>query len=311
MTFGSGFAISNEDRDALLAKCAAGEHVRLVIEVLAYEHKLGTPNRRFVRIVDGAVQAAATSAEGRPFIRDHEQANSLARGGTILESRAVRRGPNDYAIMMSVELTAPWAVELALRGLLTTVSIGMNPTGPVLCSHCGTEILTDCYHLPGEEIATKAGTVVCEWLFTAVEIVELSAVNVPAVPGAHIEGIRAALSAALDRRAPDADLDSASVLASIERTIAMVASVKLLEADLSSARAEISSIRAECDSLRSAQFATDAKAFIDEAIELGKIAPREVEVWSTLYAHDPRWTIENMSKRRPGVFWERRQTTCL
>ena len=192
-----GVNLTNETRDQLLAKCAAGEYVRLVIEVLAYEHKDGEPNRRFVRIRDGAVLSAAKTAVGRPFLRDHAQGNQLARAGTILESRGVRRGNGDYAVEMTVELTAPWAVELALRGLLTFVSIGMNPTGPVLCSYCGTEILAECLHMPGEKIAAKGDPVACEWVFTSVEIVECSAVNVPAVPGAHIEGIRAALSAVL------------------------------------------------------------------------------------------------------------------
>lgn len=310
-------ALTDEERDQLLAKCAANEYVRLVVEVLAYEHTEGEPNRRFVKIRDGAVLSAARTAEGRPFLRDHAQGNQLARAGTILESRGVRRGDGEYAIEMVVELTAPWAVDLALRGLLTFVSIGMNPTGPVLCSLCGTEIFSECCHILGEEIVKKPGSkpVTCEWIFTSVEIVECSAVNVPAVPGAQIEGIRAALSAALLSGSPPQGetkrmdpellklLGLAATASEAEFKIAVETLNKrtaTLSAELGIANKDLAVVAAEREALKQAKLAADAKAFIDEAISLGKIAPSDTETWSNLYALDSAKSIELMAKRAAG-----------
>lgn len=309
--------LSDDQRDELLAKCAANEYVRLVIEVLAYEHKEGAPNRRFVKIRDGNVLTAARTAEGRPFLRDHAQGNQLARAGTILQSRGVRRDAGDYAIEMVVELTAPWAVDLALRNLLTFVSIGMNPTGPVLCSFCGTEIFTECDHILGEEIVGKPGTepVTCEWIFTSVEIVECSAVNVPAVPGAHIEGIKAALSLSLFGGEPPEGISKPmreyllkilglAATASDDEINAAVESqgknLLTLKAELGIANKDLAIVAAEREALKQAKLAADAKSFIDEAVSLGKIAPSDTETWSNLYALDSAKAVELMAKRSPS-----------
>lgn len=71
--------------------------------------------------------------------------------------------------------------------------IGWHPTGPVTCSACGTEVFAECTHLPGDRL--ESGDVV-EFVFTDAELVETSAVSVPAVQGTGIDQIRAALSAA-------------------------------------------------------------------------------------------------------------------
>ena len=66
-------------RDELLAKCKAGEYVELHVDLIAYEQKAGVANRKFVRFRDGAMMRLGSSGRGRPFLRDHEQGDSLAR----------------------------------------------------------------------------------------------------------------------------------------------------------------------------------------------------------------------------------------
>ena len=205
-----GKAITPALRNELLAKLQAGEYVELTVDLApAYEQKAGAANRKFVRFRDGLMTKLGASFKGKPFLRDHDQGSVLARGGTIVTSATEKRGEGDYAINMSVTLTAPWAVDSALRGNLDRVSIGWWPTGAIECSVCGTQVGTKCYHWPGDRVAEvvgsdgskqyvrdRAGDRIVEWVFTAAEGIETSAVNVPAVPGAGIEEIRAALSAA-------------------------------------------------------------------------------------------------------------------
>jgi hypothetical protein len=204
-----GHAITDERRNELLAKVKAGEHVVLTLTVLAFEQRPGKPNRNFVRFADKAMAKLATSGVGAPFLRNHDQQDIGAKGGVITESTLVERGPSDYAISQTVELSAPWAVELALRNLLDGVSIGWWPSGPVECSVCAAAIGTKCYHWPGDRVSLvrgddgdekyvrdAKGKLFVEWVFTAATLIETSAVNVPAVPNAGIERIRASLSAA-------------------------------------------------------------------------------------------------------------------
>ena len=204
-----GGPITEALRDELLAKCAAGEYVELDLDVLAYEQRPGVANRKHVRFRDGLMTRLGASGKNKPFLRDHLQGEALARGGTILVSKAEKRGEGDYAIHEHVRLTAPWAVEAALRGLMDRVSIGWWPTGPIECSVCGTEVFTKCYHWPGDKVTEstksdgskqflrdRAGDRVVEWVFTEAELIETSFVNVPAVPGAGVDKVRAALSAA-------------------------------------------------------------------------------------------------------------------
>ncbi len=311
--------ITTETRDEMLVKCRAGEYVELYMDLDAYEQREGERNRACVRLSSGAVAPAARSAKGRPFLRDHEQKNTLARGGEIVESKSVKRGDGDYVIRMTVKLTAPWAVEMALRGLLSFISVGLRATGPVMCSHCGTEVFTECWHYRGESIVTKAGAEpqVCEWIYTSAEIVEASSVNVPAVPGAHIEGIRAALSAALNVNHEPEDTRKMKILPSLLAALNLAATAseeeilsaveahnkkaKALEAELGIKTKDLEVVVSERDSLKSAKLAAEAKAFIDEAVSLGKIAPADAETWSTLYALDSEKAVKLMTDRKPGT----------
>jgi hypothetical protein len=185
---------SQAQLDELLAKAVARERVELDLVVHAYEQTPGQPNRNGVRFRDGMMRALGRSGRGNPFLRDHQQRDVTARGGTILESDTVPLEGGGYAIKQLVRLTDPSAVERALRGNMSAVSIGWNPTGDVVCSHCGTPVLEDCWHWPLDVLETEQGTVTIEWVFTEAELLETSEVSIGGVPNAHVEDIRAALS---------------------------------------------------------------------------------------------------------------------
>ncbi len=206
----NGVALSKSRRDELLAKCAANEYVELEVDMLAYEQVTGARNRNSVRFRDGLMMSLGSSGKDTPFLRDHRQGDVTCRAGTVLSSKTEKRGEGDYVIRQTVKLTAPWAVELALRGLLGSVSIGWNPTGPVNCSACDAPIFTKCWHCPGDTLSEKdiegggkrkvrdaLGPITVEWIFTAAELIETSMVNVGGVPSARADDIRASLSASL------------------------------------------------------------------------------------------------------------------
>lgn len=201
----SGKAMSATDRDALLARAVARESVELELDVLAYEQgrrdasgkRIG--NRNGIRVRDGAMMRLGSSGAGRPFLRDHLQGDVTARGGTVLTSKTSKLTEDGhYEVRQTVRLTEPAAVERALRGLMSTVSIGLHQTGPVNCTACSTEVLSRCFHFPGDTATDKDGAEIeVEWEFTSAELVETSEVSVPAVPSAAIKGFRAALALSL------------------------------------------------------------------------------------------------------------------
>jgi phage head maturation protease len=206
---GDPSSLSPEDRAQILADAVAGRDVRLVFDAVTYIQR-DTPNRRFVRFKAGALVKLAASFAGSaatgdrggvPFLRDHEQDNALARGGTVLESKLVDHN-GAPGIWMRVELTVPWAVEMALRGVMDRFSIGWNTTGIYECSVCGKDMLTGrwtkdgCTHWPGDVVQVDGQSVTVEAVITDAVGVEVSAVSVPAVTGTEVQDIRAALSAA-------------------------------------------------------------------------------------------------------------------
>lgn len=237
----NGAEITDEVRDALLKKCANSEYVELEIDILAYEQKDGERNRNFVRLRNGSIMEGAKTGSNTPFLRDHDHYNTLATGGKIVSSRGEKRGEGDYAIHQKAKLTAPWAVDLALRGLLNTVSVSWVPTGKVTCSACKSQVLTSCWHWPGDKLKAsvseadgktrllrdRTGDIVVEWVYDSFTMVETSAVIFPAVAGAHIEGIRASLSATnqLDDTQPEnppmsePTIDTASLTAKLNRAL--------------------------------------------------------------------------------------------
>jgi hypothetical protein len=293
-----GQAVTAAMRDDLLAKCAAGQYVELTLELLAFEQKPDEQNRNFVRFRDGAMMSLGRSGVGTPFLRDHDQWDSLARGGTIMASRAEKRGEGDYAIYQTVKLTAPWAVELALRGLMSTVSIGWNPTGKVECTVCGRNFYSyECSHYPGQAYVkegTKDQLVICERLYTSAELIETSAVPVPAVPSAQIDEIRAALATAPDVqkgfRATSAQEEShmsivtalaailslpttageSEVIKSVE---SLSTSKKLIEQQRDELSRDIVEVRAKLAGYEQTLARQAEDKFIEDGVRAGKIIP--------------------------------------
>lgn len=198
----NGKALTGPDADQILSRAVARERVELELEILAYEQGVRDPdtgqrnhNRNHVRFRDGAMMRLGRTGRGTPFLRDHRQGDSEARGGTVLDSRTEKIDEDGhYRIVQTVLLTEPSAVERALRGLMSAVSIGWRPTGPVHCTACKAEALTKgCLHFPGDVLEDRAEPV--EWEFQEAELIETSEVPIPGVQTAGVESIRAALAA--------------------------------------------------------------------------------------------------------------------
>ena len=298
----AGVELTDDARAELLAKAVAREAVKVVGEFLAFEQAPGKPNRKFVRFRDGALAAIGRTGRGKPFLRDHDQWDVRARGGTILESDTVKVGDGHYEIRQTIEITEPEAVERALRGLMSSVSIGWVPTGPVLCSACGTEVLRGgCYHWPGDKLKLEGGTEVVriEWIYTAAELVETSEVSVPAVPGAALERIKASLAAddngdraagaALERPQPPQEnrmkdiklaligLLGLAATASDDEVTSAVSKLQRERDTLAASNAELSKaqakLAAEAEAARIAIAAAETEEFLAEAVKAGKCAP--------------------------------------
>lgn len=199
----NGAALDSAAADALLAKAVARERVSLTIEMLAYEQGRRdssgkvVKNSKGIRVRDGAMQAFGRSGKGAPFMRDHLQRDSTARGGTITASSTTKVDEaGHYKVMQTVELVEPAAVERALRGLMSAVSVGIDPAdGDVTCTACDAPIFTKCYHFPFDLVAKKDGTSIeVEWEFTNPRLVETSEVPIAAVQAAEIQSVRLAVA---------------------------------------------------------------------------------------------------------------------
>jgi len=323
-TLADGGAIDGATRDEILAAVAANKHVEIRLTILAYEQAPGKSNRKFVRFAPGAMQSLGSSFAGMPFLRDHEQGNSLARAGTILTSKTTKLGDGQYEIKQEVALTAPWAVDLAVRGLMSSVSIGFRPTGPVLCSACNAPVFTQCYHFPGDKLAVvdkkkvraADGTEVVEWIYTAARGVETSSVPVPAVIEAKIEEIRASLSDALgaapaaDERALAAQEDHVMDLEKLAKILgaaapteeAIAARAATLTSELQIAlkdRERLTAVDAELAILRAEVAGGKRAEFLRAGIAEGRIAPSDKELWGTLWDADPKRAGELLAARAP------------
>lgn len=233
----NGKALATTDADALLARAVARERVELELDVLAYEQGVRGPdgkrlhNRNHVRFRDGLMVRLGRTGTGTPFLRDHKQGDSSARGGTVVESRTEKVDDDGhYRVLQTVRLTEPSAVERALRGLTSAVSIGWRPTGPVHCTACKAEILTRCHHFPGDVLEDSDEPV--EWEFQDAELIETSEVPVPGVPSAGVEGIRAALAAQMSANPTAQEITMVS-LATIATRLGLAATAS--EAEVASA----------------------------------------------------------------------------
>lgn len=204
----SGDEITPAIRDELLAKLEAGQYVAIDADILAFEQRDGVSNDNFIRFRNESLIALGASGKNRPFLKDHEQRESMAAAGRVLTSKTTKLAEGQYEIRQRVRLTAKWAVDLALRDLLFGVSIGWRPTGPVMCSACNAPIYTKCWHWPGDTVTEtpqadgtkkylrdRNGTMTVEWIYTKAELIETSMCPIGAVKLAGFESVRAALSA--------------------------------------------------------------------------------------------------------------------
>ncbi|HWU91598.1 MAG TPA: Mu-like prophage major head subunit gpT family protein [Kofleriaceae bacterium] len=339
-----GGAITPELRDEMLAKCMAGAHVELEVDLLAYEQQTGARNRNSVRFRDGGMMTLGRSGKGTPFLRDHAQSDSLAKGGTITASSTEKRAEGDYCVRQTMTLTAPWAVEMALRGLLGSVSIGWNPTGPVMCSACNAPIFSRCWHCPGDRLAEADaegggkrkvrqadGPIVVEWIYTEAELVETSAVNVPGVPSARIEDIRASMAASLAASNPDLRAELASggdflrgdlvpeenemdpellkllglsstatpgeVLAAVNKRVNDAATDK---ATLAIVQGELAAFKTQLAGLQADLNQRAEETFIAGALASGRITKGDEKHWRTLHQLDAKRAGELMAERAEG-----------
>lgn len=305
---GATSTITTEQRDALLAKCAAGEYVELVVEFKAYEQRTGESNRNYVRFADKAIPKLAKSGKGIPLLRDHDEHDLLARAGTVIEVRHEADADGAHRLHMTAKVTAPWAVEALLRGNIDRFSIHARPTGPVLCSVCNAPVGSKCWHFPGDTLAevtdeagnkslkySRAGSIRVEWIFTAAELVETSAVSVPAVPSARIETVRAAMLAARGINAAELEepaqedpmtmialalmasalgLPSTATADQVEQGArALAARATALEATNREQAALLARQTVELSAIRDAESARELEAFVASEIAAGRVVP--------------------------------------
>jgi hypothetical protein len=214
-----GETLNGESRRALLERVRRNEVFEL--EVAAYTfHQWRTPvplpasrrtraNATFVRFRAKELPAFARSFRGRPFLRNHDRGNVLARAGTILESE-LEEGQERYSVRQRLKVVKPWAVEAFLDGTMDAFSIGWDPQHrgfaglrrSLLCTVCSREFFSaGCRHLPGDEVALESGErvrVELEW--RQIVGAEVSAVTFPAVAGTHVDEVRSVLSEERARR---------------------------------------------------------------------------------------------------------------
>lgn len=258
-----GAKLADADRKALLERVRGGEHVELEFEARTYIQR-ETPNRNFVRFKPSILKRLARSFVGVPFLRDHDKRSLTARGGTIVASELVQDTDGD-AFHQTIRVVKPWAAEGLLDGTIDRFSIGAAPTGDIICSAHKTPIFTKCFCFPGDKVGDSDERV--EFVITAAEGVETSAVNVPAVVGTGIKGVRAALEAlAADAGGivPSPPTEGQTmkrllVLLGLSEAASEDAAVAALEVKLAELRAareaatDLASLQAELDVLRASQ----------------------------------------------------------
>jgi len=189
------------DRAKLIAAIRAGEHVELEFSAITYRQRDGKPNRNYVRFRPSKLPKVAKTGRGTPFLLDHRQYSVGARVGTVLESRTVTSvegaelAEGEIAFRQRILVVKPEAVIGVLDGTIDRFSIGWHATGEVVCSIHGGLARRECACRGGDEVEVDGVTRIAEYEFTDAELVEVSAVNVPAVVGTGIEEVRAALAA--------------------------------------------------------------------------------------------------------------------
>lgn len=193
-----GVEIDTAGRDELLAKAVAREYVEVEADLLAYEQGRRNAkgeivhNRNGVQFRPGSIGKLAHTGVGTPFLRDHDQGNSLAKSGVVTASSAVKlTADGHYQVLQTVKITDPDAVQRALRGLIGAVSIGWNPNTTLTCTICEGPVFADgCRHWPLDvvEVDGQKHTAIWEWGDT--ELWETSEVPIGGVQDAGASEIR-------------------------------------------------------------------------------------------------------------------------
>jgi phage major head subunit gpT-like protein len=335
-----GAALTPEKRDELLELVIAGKHVEIEIDMLAFEQEAGKRNRNSVRFRDGMLMAFGRTGAGNPFLKNHNRWEMEAKGGSITSSQTSKLAEGRYAIHQTAKLVAPWATEMALRGLLDAVSIHWAPTGPVLCSACDAPIFTQCWHFPGDRLSEQdagkqgkrlvrdpKGELVVEWIYTEAELRETSAIPIGGVPTAQVKDVRAALAEHVPALAAelaaggnfDLDLLQEETHAMDPKLLALLglsenatadevlAAVEKRNKDALADKAanailqsELSAFKKELEVLGLDKRKRDEDAFVTDALSTGRIAKGDEEHWRALFAADQKRATELMTKREPG-----------
>lgn len=283
--------LTTAEREQLIADARAGKLVKVEVEAVTFLQR-DTPNRNLVRFSPGALRSLAPSFAGMPVLRDHEQGDSQARAGRILESK-LEDSPDEKdvkQIRMTLELVAPWAVEMALRGLMDRFSIGWHSTGDTVCSICSEPMTQfwfwtfgECDHQLGEEYDGQ----ICQLEFTSAEGVEVSAVSVPAVLGTGVDDIRAQLSAARAAGPTVKGRKELSMSKQVSLTAILAALTLGADADEGAAVAEIQSremllkaeksradgLQAQVEKLQAEGLARRKAELLERAKREGKVLP--------------------------------------
>ncbi len=294
-TGGTPTELSREEREQLIADARAGKLVSVQVEAVTFVQR-ETPNRNLVRFSAGALRSMAPSFAGMPVLRDHAQEDSLARGGRVVESKLEDRADGAKQIRMMLELTAPWAVEMALRGLMDRFSIGWHSTGDTVCSVCQEPMTRfwmftfgECDHQLGESYDGN----ICQLEFTEAEGVEVSAVSVPAVLGTGVQDIRAQLSAARSARPaslghhkePPMSKSFPLILAALSLSadageVEIVSAIEALTTDRDGARAkakdageQLAAAHAELATVQQTAKDTRIKAALARGLDEGRFLP--------------------------------------
>jgi hypothetical protein len=209
----AGQALDDTTRAELIERSLRGEHVELELDLVAYVQIPGVRNRNCIRFKPGRLQSMARTGVGTPFLRNHAQYDVMSAGGTIAASKLVKSGAGKderRELHQTARLTVPWAVQAALQGVLGKFSIGWWPTAAVHCSLCDAPI-QECLWKRGHWRGSEHDGAIVEFVFQDAELVETSAVNVPAVPETGVRGIR---SAGLETW-PTEDLDKLQAIDSL------------------------------------------------------------------------------------------------
>lgn len=308
-----GAEMSRTERDAMLADVRgnAASTARLTMTIRAYLQGApgAHPNGHSVRVRDGGLRALARSYRGAPFLRDHNERDLGARGGTVLASDLEDYGDGLKAIVQDVELTKPWAIEAVLDGTIDRFSASFELAGAATCTICNKAyqpswfgLAPVCEHEPGATYQNKAGEQqLCEVEFENARGRETSGVSVPAVQGTGVAGIQAALAAGNDptqliaRLASELGVEPSALASGLGvketrmKTFATILAALALgaDADESSAVAEIqrrdallkaetdraSGLQTEVTALRVDAFARRKTELLERAKREGKLIP--------------------------------------